>query len=716
MSLPTPDLDVRKFQEIVDDVKRQIGLRCPEWTEHNVSDPGVTMIELFAYMTEMALYRMNQVPEKNYIKFLDLIGIRLEMPEPAQTDLRFRLSRPIEDRDGTEEHEQTLKARETIAATTRTESEHAIEFALDRSLKLVRPRLMQVLALPESERGVAALEDLADAREFKLKSGSYDEKNSFSIYSPLPRTGDALYFGFSNDVSGNTVELVVDCLNAAATGLNESYPAQVWEYWDGVDARWERLEVVDDGTFGFNRPGGVELAMPHDLQERSIGGTSGYWVRVLYTIDASDLPPRGLDQKGPDAYQKPPEITSVQARTVGGTAPSSQCTSILNEILGQSDGTPGQVFQLLQNPVVRLQPSETILVGPIGNEPGDLTGWEEWTCVDDFAESESTDRHFVLDHLTGEIFFGPNIVQPDGSARQYGAIPEKGMTVLMAAYRFGGGTHGNVREGKVRTLKKAIPFISEVTNPRIASGGRDREELERAKLRAREVLRVRNRAVSAEDFELLARKASSGVGRAKCIQPVTYPPRTADGIYPGIVRVLIIPTLSDDLLLPRPADLRVPLRTIQEVHEYLDGRRLLTSVLEVQEPEYVFVSVDLKIVADPRADEETVALRVQESLSRFLHPLQGGYKGDGWSFRRPLTLADVYSQVGAVRGVAFLLDAKMFASRIANHDEGVLGPETLISNAEGLTLSENEMLCSRRHTIRVVPMEAVGKTEAVLSD
>src|ERR1700710_429951 len=102
MSLPSPNLDNRTFQEIVDDVKRQIGRRCPEWTDHNVSDPGVTLIELFASMTEMMLYQLNQVPEKNYLKFLEMIGISLESPAPAQTELRFRLSRPIEDLEGEE--------------------------------------------------------------------------------------------------------------------------------------------------------------------------------------------------------------------------------------------------------------------------------------------------------------------------------------------------------------------------------------------------------------------------------------------------------------------------------------------------------------------------------------------------------------------------------------------------------------------------------------
>ena len=76
MPLPTPTLDDRHFQDIVDQVKSMIPRYCPEWTDHNVSDPGVTLIELFAWMTDMLLYRVNQAPDKNYIKFLELIGIQ----------------------------------------------------------------------------------------------------------------------------------------------------------------------------------------------------------------------------------------------------------------------------------------------------------------------------------------------------------------------------------------------------------------------------------------------------------------------------------------------------------------------------------------------------------------------------------------------------------------------------------------------------------------
>lgn len=709
MSLPAPNLDTRTFQDIVDDAKRQIGLRCPEWTDHNVSDPGVTLIELFAYMTEISLFRMNQVPERNYIKFLEMIGISLEMPEAARTDLRFRISRWIEDVEGAEQNELLLRGGRTVAGTIRTDTEESTEFVTDADLRMVRPKMSYVVAVPKQDQP-GGEKEARGARELPRKTLSDNE--GFQIFSVLPQQGDALYIGFERDVSSNLVALLVDCLTAAATGLNESYPAQVWEVWNG--SQWERLEVESDTTFGFNRSGTVELAFPRGLTETVIGGKKAFWARVRYTVDSADLPPKGIEQKSPDPYQKSPEITSITARTVGGTAPASHATLILSEILGVSDGTPGQVFSTRHAPILRLGAEDTVVVGALSDDPDEIDNWTRWTRVDDFAESGPSDRHFTMDELSGEIAFGPVIIQPDGSTRAHGAVPEKGLSIALTSYRIGGGIRGNVRENKIRVLKAAYPYISDVTNPRPATGGRDQETLDRAKLRAREIIKVRNRAVTSEDFEFLAAKGSPGVGRARCVQPLIYPGSASD-ISPGTVKVLIVPAMSRETIAPTPADLKVNQRTIDEVRAFLDERRLLTTVLDVGEPEYVYVSVDLKIVADPRADAEAVAHRVQQQLNRYLHPLFGGPNGEGWPFRRTLTLADVYAQVGAVRGVAFLLDAKIFVSRLVNYDDNILGPESQVSNEEGVRLGEYELICSRQHNVRVVPMAAVGREEEIVT-
>src|SRR5437660_11073417 len=94
MPLPAPNLDDRSFQDILDEARRMIPRLCPEWTDHNLSDPGITLLELFAWMTVLLLYRLNRVPDKTYITFMDLLGIQLEPARAATADIAFRLSAP----------------------------------------------------------------------------------------------------------------------------------------------------------------------------------------------------------------------------------------------------------------------------------------------------------------------------------------------------------------------------------------------------------------------------------------------------------------------------------------------------------------------------------------------------------------------------------------------------------------------------------------------
>jgi len=379
--------------------------------------------------------------------------------------------------------------------------------------------------------------------------------------------------------------------------------------------------------------------------------------------------------------------------------------------MGISDGLPGQTFAVKYFPTLGLRTEDTIVVGPLGDAPDDMEGWVPWMRVDDFSMSAPDDRHFTYDELTGTIAFGPVLKNPDGTASQFGRIPEQGLIVGMSAYRIGGGVGGNVRENKITITKSSYPYISTVSNPRPATGGRDMETLDRAIMRAKEILKIRNRAVTADDFEFLALKSTGGVGRARCVQPMLHPSVDGSLPNPGTVRMLIVPALGRNIEVPRPEHLKVSQKTIEEVLAYLDEHKLLTTVVEVTEPDYLFVSLDIRLVADPRANAEDVSNRVRQKLNMFLHPLYGGPSGDGWPFRRSLTLADIYAQIGSVRGVAFLLDAKIYTSRVINRDEGVFGPEELGSNEQGVRLGDHELFCTRAHNIRVVPITSVGSDD-----
>src|SRR4051794_41076415 len=149
MTLPAPHLDDRRFQDFVDDAKRLVQQRCPEWTDHNVSDPGVTLIETFSFMMDQLLYRLNRVPDRVYVKFLELIGVSLLPPTDANVPVTFWLSAP--------QAETVTISTGTEAATVRTESDEAIGFTVVEALDIVPCSLERVASTPTT--GPAQLKD-----------------------------------------------------------------------------------------------------------------------------------------------------------------------------------------------------------------------------------------------------------------------------------------------------------------------------------------------------------------------------------------------------------------------------------------------------------------------------------------------------------------------------------------------------------------------------
>src|SRR5215218_7013549 len=137
MVLPAPKLDDRTFQDLVNETKRLIPRYCPEWTDHNVSDPGVTFIELFAYMVDILLYRINRVPERNYIKWLEMLGLQRKPPRPARAEITFYLTGP--------QPAPVTVPPGTQVATVRAEGQEAVSYSTDDPLTIYVPTLAQLL-------------------------------------------------------------------------------------------------------------------------------------------------------------------------------------------------------------------------------------------------------------------------------------------------------------------------------------------------------------------------------------------------------------------------------------------------------------------------------------------------------------------------------------------------------------------------------------------
>ena len=653
MPIPDPQLDDRQFQDIVNEAKALIPRYTPEWTDHNVSDPGVTLIELFAWMTDLILYRLNRVPEKNYLRFMNLLGITLKDPVPAQTSIRFRLSAPPTG--------PIRIARGTEVATVRTADTESVIFSTDQDLVIAPAVLHTCLSSAEETT-------FADYSARLLQSGDYVE-----AFQEPPIPGNALYFAFEGDVSGYSFSLTVDC-EVEGVGVDPRDPPLAWDAWAGETKGWIPVEVLSDGTGGLNVSGEVLFVMPGALRERAIAGKSGSWLRLRVVQPRPRQP----------MYSASPRLARVVVRSVGGAADATHSRLIRSEIVGRVTATPGERFFLENAPVLPRVPGEYLEM-----EEPDGT-WSDWAEVSSFRDSLPEDRHYMIDSISGEVTFGPRIRSSDGTERAYGAAPTRGAAIRMTEYRTGGGVIGNIGPNSLTVLRSSVPFVATVTNPRSATGGMDAESIESAKERTPGVLQTRNRAVTAEDYEFIALQSSPRVGRARAL-PVRGDDGGSSSSSPlGTIELLVLPSLSANQARTVDA-LRPSAELLEVVHTYVDARRLLGTHLVVDGPSFVGVSTEVTIVVSRNAENEVVEAAVAARLIQYLDPLGGGGDGTGWPFGRAVYLSELHAAIQAVPGVEYCQDLTLFQVDLQSGQARAAG--------QTITLGDDVLPLTVTHTV-----------------
>ncbi len=629
MTLPAPNLDDRRFQDLVDEAKRMVQRRWPEWTgwtDHNVSDPGVTMIETFAFMVDQLLYRLNRMPDRTYVKLLDLIGLHLHPPTAAVVPVTFWLSGP--------QKETVIVPADTEVATERTDTMEAVIFHTTQQLDIVSASMAAVGSEPSGGAFSALTEHLGTADEIPL-------------FSPRPQPGDAFYVGLTAATPSCVVAIRISG-RVEGYGIDPSRPPRVWQAWNG--STWADCDILRDETRGFNRQGTVVLGLPADHAMSSIGRQRAGWVRCLIVE-----PPTGVP-----AYDASPKVSRVEAFTVGGVVEAIHSRRVVDEAIGVSEGSVGQEFVLQHSPVV-LAPDPEVILETLPAAATDGTEAEptrSWTRVDSFAGHGPEDRVFVIDPASGSVQFPPAVREEDGTVRAFGAVPGSGNALVIRTYRTGGGRIGNVAAGAIRYLRSALPGINGVENRVGATGGVDAESIDEAKLRGPLMVRTRDRAVTAADFEHLTREAAPEVAR------VMVP----DVSEPGTVRVLIVPEVGSDEANPgqlRFDQLRPTRETLERIGEYLDQRRVVGVRVVVETPTFQGITVVATLRARRNAAPEEVRQRALAALYRYYHPVIGGSEGGGWPFGRPVQAGEVHAILQRVQGVDFVEQSLLFAYDVA---------------------------------------------------
>ncbi len=662
MSLRTPVLDDRSYAQLRDELIARIPVYSPEWTDHHPSDPGITLLELFAYLGETVLYRFNQIPDTTKLAFLDLLQIATRPAEPSTGIVRFETDTPagvVLDRE-TQVYAgdivfQTLDEVTVWPVAARAAIRERVTTELD-------PDTREYLARTAAAIGTST-EDVAP---YRTAFGSHQPlQPGVNPLDPADSIDGSMYIAITADtmdltaMAGRllTIGFVPD--SAVPTmaeraespcpgeGLRPPSPPMQWQVCTEVtdpeaadpataDPLWRDLRVAGDTTAGLTQPGVVRLELPAEMADIGV-----YVPTNLDAIGTGDKPPLVEDLEVAGRLRAWLRVF----RPTGGDLPAvlwldanaavvEQASTARAEFLGTGTGDPNQVRRLVHPGVL----------GEIELDVEELGAgrWVPWRQVDDLRGSGVDDRHFTIDRAGGTVSCG------DG---RRGRVWQIGERVRVRRYRFGGGAAGNVGPGSV----KGGPAAVKVGNPLPTRGGADPEPLAGAVDRIPEEFRRRDRAVTVSDFRELA-EATPGAGVARAEVLRLFHPRTPTVDVAGAVSVVVWPESDRE----HPSAPRPDRTMLDAVCRYLDSRRLVTTELYVIPPTYRRIAISVGLAVKPGYGIESVRRWVELVLRQYLAPLPPyGPDGRGWPLGRRVFAPELEAAALQVEGVEFLVPGQV---------------------------------------------------------
>lgn len=686
MPITLPKIDDRGYDAILEEALARIPVHNPEWTNFNDADPGVTLLQLFAFMTDSLLYRANLIPERNRRKFLELLGIPLRpaaaatgvvtvanergpldtvtlpsglslgagsvgfvtengldvLPVEGRVFYRAPLG-PGEDLDRAQRlYAQLYGADEAAEDPANLDFYRTLPFeapvsgsrigAVDLRTDTVDGALWLALLVRPGD-GSAELVREQVARNIADKTLTLGLAPAWDAMNRVLRPGGARTGGdraLAFDISTGRFDGErprYQALTATADGdpLEDLTLVQLTLPEADVFGRWDDLDPTEDGVGD----------LPPALEDEAVAERVLCWIRIR--PDETEEEPTGGRGRGSGWAARFSWLGINAARAV-------QRTPVSPQRVGTGTGEPDQTVTLANTPVipeaVRLtvdgEPwlrTDDLLAAPPEVPVGGATG-------QDRGSGEA--RLYEVDREAGTLRFGTGLA---------GARPRPGAGIV-AGYAYGGGGEGNVGVGAIRTAPQ-LPAGFKVSNPLPTWGGDDGETVEEGERRIPLRLRNRGRAVSAEDFrQIVSETPGIALGRVQVL-PAWHPDIGAPA--PGVVTLLLVPRDPR-----RPAG-PVPDRLfLQAVCRHLEPRRLVTTEVHLRGAEYVPLSLAVGFDAVAGVDIAGVRERISRALRTFLSPLEGGQEESGWPLDKPVEDRELWARAARVDGVASVRGVRIF--------------------------------------------------------
>ena len=602
--LPEISLDTIGFEEIVKKARSQIAEIYPQWTDYNYHDPGITILELFAFLKEAQQFYIDQTNDSMRKKFLQLIGVVPMSRHAAQTTIKLLSEQPITIPVGTKftinglcyENKELAHIPGDILQDAIVKPKHGDVFCFHFDHTEKHGNMVLYPFGKNTESGnqffLALKKPLEKEKNYRLSIALDDhygvERN--------PITDPSSFVPLSH------VQIT---------------------YFDGT----KDVEILaKDETLGFIRSGDITFSISNDMAYTSEEKIDGYFLKFTLTRDEFDVSPAIIEI----SFQDIPLVQKDTKATFGDMKQAKiwKKDNILSDyyawnqengcyiestpeaatkvafyerdfygqrILAYGNGLPNQRYEIKQKGL--LADSFEILVSSMRNEGY----FRQWIKVADFDASGPDDWHYVVDEESNCILFGDGI---------RGRMPESEIRIVSCS--FSAGNDGNIKAGQKIEI---IADLTEVDAEHIqdAWGGREPEELAESFARARKILHDDERAISAGDYERLVMETPGlRIWDCKVLDASGF----HDVQYGNEVRIVVRP-FSENGYAPLSDAYQ------KNIYHRLMERRLIGTSIKLYSPVYIEAAVYTELRIKPQY------LHAEKSVENAVRQFFANLKGFG---------------------------------------------------------------------------------------
>lgn len=624
MSLPIPKLDTKDFEELFLEARSKIIQYAPEWTNHNLSDPAITIIDLLAWLADMQIYSVDRITDYHKRKFLKLLGTTPASATIAETDVTFSLNKDCPS--------VTLKSGTLVfSRNNKTNNKEYFETVND-------------VTITDAKLETIMLKNKNIWRE--ISQADLQKKGFITPFSNNTGSHEAIFLGIQTIDNNNNLYIKInlyeedlpECKKNDGSYEIPSVKLQ-WQIWTGKE--WKELNVEDKSS-GFNHSGYViltGLSVGNDIALGNIPECGNapktnalVWIKIT-PVDNTN-----------DRYEIAPRIESFLFNTT--LVKNSKTWNDSKQII--APGLPDYKINLDEYPVIK--GSVKLLIDNI-----------TWNEVDDIDTSDPFSLHFMLDCQKGILMFGNG---------DHGMIPPENSTITIEEYKTGGGRKGNVSTGQIMFTENERRVT--VINTKNAHGGIEAETTDSALERVRRERKKPTRLLNENDIETLVWQTPGK--RFSSVKVLSgYHPVMKNVQLPSTITIVVVPFLYGNSRLPVPCN-----AFLETVRKYLKDKCLIGTEIHVVGPDFIAVSVFTKIKIKNRCSKEKISIEAEEKINQFLDPVSGGQEKKGWVLGRPVYTNEIIAELLTIEGVICIDSISL------NNDSATVPNESIIIPKTGL--------------------------------